>query len=132
MKLILKVLIGVLAIIITYELLVVSLCKGNVGVDIFVPELYRKDLSADYSVYIDDSLLFRRKEIDGHPAEHYRNFFFMPIGYHVITIQSSKNEVMEKYTFYNYFLFVEIGMECYDDPPYVWIWKKHYPLRPYL
>lgn len=126
-KVLLRCLVGILSIIVLYEVVVILFCHGNVGIEISIPYGYNEKMSPDYSIYLDENLIFTRDKTIG-KTSGCRKFFMLAPGRHQISIISSKKDIKETYVFSN-LIFVQLIIECYDESPYIWIIKRHYPLR---
>lgn len=50
-KVFLRCLVGILSIIVLYEVVVILFCHGNVGIEISTPYGYNEKMSPDYSIY---------------------------------------------------------------------------------
>lgn len=126
-KVLVRCLVCLLSIIVLYELATILFCHGNVGIEISMPYGYNEIMSPDYSIYLDNNLIFTRDNTIG-KTSGCRKFFFLGPGRHQVSIISSKKNIKKTYIFSN-LLFVQLIIECYDESPYIWIIKRYYPLR---
>lgn len=101
--------------------------KGNARIDFLI---FPPIDTVDYTIVVDDSLLFH-DTITDRGVTIFKDCFFLEPSKHHIIIKSDMLHIKNEFTFYN-FLFIQINIECGNDgigKDYFWIWKRPYPCR---